>query len=92
LEIGRKMIAQNKITRLRKQIDKIDVNIVKIINRRFSICKKIGVIKKKEGIAIEDLKREAQILDKRTKNSSLDKKFTKKLFRMLFNEAKRLQK
>jgi len=44
------------------------------------------------GFKIEDLSRENEIIEEKKKNSSLNRKFTKDLFRLIFKESKRIQK
>ncbi|GIU81151.1 MAG: chorismate mutase [Acidobacteria bacterium] len=46
----------------RREIDKIDMQIVKLLNRRAEICKKIGKLKQELGLPVIDLERERTIV------------------------------
>ena len=76
----------------RKNIDKIDSKIMKLLEKRFESARKIGEYKKKTGIKLVDKKRENEILQDRIKNSRLSKDFTKKLFSVIIKESKKVQK
>jgi len=43
---------------LRKKIDTIDENFVLLLKDRIELCKRIGEIKKENGLAVKDLRRE----------------------------------
>jgi len=75
----------------RKKIDKIDENIIKLIEKRLDYSRRIGEYKKKNGIKIVDLKREKEILDYRTRKSRLSNDFTKKLFSIIIKESRAVQ-
>ena len=62
------MICPSKIDAYRAQIDTIDDEILKLLNRRFQLCKYIGEEKTKGGLAIKDKRREDEIYD-RLKNN-----------------------
>jgi chorismate mutase len=80
------------LNKYREQIDNCDKEILKLLEKRFLISKLIGEYKRKEGLKVYDKKRETEILNKRVNESSLNKKFVFKFFRLLFKESKRLQK
>ena len=46
------------IMALRKKIDAIDENFVLLLKDRIELCKRIGEIKKENGLAVKDLRRE----------------------------------
>ncbi len=46
---------------LRKKIDEIDEKIVLLLKDRMVFCKRIGAIKRENGIAVRDLQREDQV-------------------------------
>jgi chorismate mutase len=50
-----------KIQSLRKRIDEIDEQILRLLNERVESCKAIGLIKKEHGIPIRDPSREKEI-------------------------------
>jgi chorismate mutase len=49
------------IAALRKKIDEIDEKIVLLLKDRIELCKRIGAVKRENGIAIRDLQREDQV-------------------------------
>jgi len=49
------------ITTLRKKIDEIDEKFVLLLKDRMELCKRIGKIKKEEGLAVKDLRREDEV-------------------------------
>jgi len=68
------------IEELREKIDKVDARIIKLLEERADLVKKIGEAKRKHGLAIVDLKREEEVMIKVTEKTSLNKGFVKKLF------------
>jgi chorismate mutase len=46
---------------LRKKIDEIDKKIVYLLKDRMELCKRIGAVKRENGIAVRDLTREDQV-------------------------------
>jgi len=81
-----------EISELRKRVEKIDSKIIRLFEKRVELSKEIGLIKRDNGFKIEDLSRENKIIEEKKKNSSLNRKFTKDLFRLIFKESKRIQK
>ena len=81
-----------EISELRKRVEKIDSKIIRLFEKRVELSKEIGLIKRDNGFKIEDLSRENEIREEKKKNSSLNRKFTKDLFRLIFKESKRIQK
>ncbi len=54
----------DRIHELRKKIDEIDEEIVRLLDKRMEIVSEIGSVKKKIGRDVRDLSREAEILEK----------------------------
>jgi chorismate mutase/prephenate dehydrogenase len=52
------------MTGLRKEIDKTDRAILKLLSKRMKLVRKIGKIKRKYGMRIVDRKREKEILSR----------------------------
>jgi len=80
---------------LRKKIVKIDQKIVKLLGERMKVAKKIGDIKKKAGIPIWDKQKENELRklhDEAGKKDGLTPKFINKLFDVVFEESRRIQK
>ena len=78
-----------KIIKLRTEIDKMNLKLIKIIEKRQNKVEQIVKIKKEENILIEDLKREKEIIRKLSNKSILSQKFIKNLFQTIFKESKK---
>lgn len=59
----------DEINRLRDEIDELDSQILKLLMERVELSKKIGVLKKKLKIPVQDVEREKSILNKARKSS-----------------------
>jgi chorismate mutase len=46
---------------LRKKIDAIDGNFVRLLKDRIELCKRIGKLKEENGLAVKDLQREDEV-------------------------------
>jgi chorismate mutase len=75
----------DEITKIRKEIDKIDKKIATLLKKRFSKVAKIGQIKTHKKIKIKDKKREEKIL------STFDTDSEKKIFKTIIKESKKIQ-
>lgn len=79
---------------LRKKINKIDNNLLKLISKRFEICKKIGKFKNKNNIKIYDKKREKLIfknLKEKSKKYKLNEKCIEKVFKIIIKNSREIQ-
>ena len=79
---------------IRKQIDGIDKEIIKLLSKRMKLAIKLGKFKKKEGLPILDKKREQEMLkklEKQAKKVGLDPKSIGKLYKEIFRESRRAQ-
>jgi len=79
----------------RKQINTIDALVIALLGKRMKFTKKIGKLKKKAGLAIWDKKREMRlrkIYKAIGKKDGLSEEFIDKLFDVIFDESRRLQK
>lgn len=66
--------------KLRGRIDKIDLEILKLLEKRWKITKEIGGTKRKKKVRYYDPERERKVIKNVTKKTVLDKKFVKKIF------------
>ena len=57
-------MSQENLDKQREQIDKIDANIVDLLNQRLSVAHEIGKIKQKSGTDFYDPAREAEVFKK----------------------------
>ncbi|MDD5193001.1 MAG: chorismate mutase [Candidatus Nanoarchaeia archaeon] len=80
---------KNKISTLRKEINKIDNRIFALFVKRFKITKKIMKEKNKLNIPRTDLRRENEIISNKIKRfGNLDKKFIENIYRIIFKKSK----
>lgn len=80
---------------LREEIKKITVEIIRLTGRRLSLAKKVGDIKNKKNLPIEDLKVERelkQIILEKCKRYNINSRFGLEFLNLLIDEAKRVQK
>lgn len=75
----------------RKDIDMIDEQIVELLNQRFFKCIKIGLLKEKEGLMINDLSREDEIIN-RLSTMEVFPGMVEQLWPIIFRFSKELQK
>lgn len=85
----------DKLKTWRKQIDKIDADILNLLAKRMNIVSKIGQFKKEQGKSFQDSKRWEQIL----KNSlskgeklKLSKDFIKSFLQLVHKHSLKIQK
>ena len=70
----------------RKQLDKIDSQVIKLLEKREKISKKIGQYKKKNKIKVQNKSREKQILKK------LNKNYLKHIFKIIMRNSREIQR
>ena len=78
------------ILELRNLLDNIDKNILELLEKRMDIIRKVGSIKSKLNIPVEDINREEEII-KKLKNISknnLTENQLKKIFQTVFDFSK----
>lgn len=79
------------LTELRDEVNKINSEIINLLERRFEISEEVGKYKFKNNLPVEDKKKELEIIDSRVKSTYLDKEFIIKLFTLIFEKSKKLQ-
>lgn len=85
---------QNKLTRLRNEIDKIDTELLEILARRLEIIREIGEYKKARNVTILQSERFREMMHDRLERADkydLDKSFLLKLLRQVHQESVRQQ-
>ncbi len=85
----------NKLDDWRKQIDRVDASIIKLLAKRFSIVEKIGKYKKENQLSSLDKHRWDMLLTENlnlAKSHNLSKDFIKKLFNTIHQYSLKLQK
>jgi chorismate mutase len=76
----------------RSTIDRLDAIIVNALIERFSVTKRIGLLKAENNIETYDSEREetqVKTLEKLIKDSDLDKKFIVNLMKLITTESKK---
>jgi chorismate mutase len=80
------------IDSLRKEIDVIDNEIMKLLVKRFELTKKIRRYKKENNLPVMDKVREEHIVQEKTGSSGLPRKFVKDFYKVIFEESRRIQR
>ena len=84
------------LSNLRKEINEIDEELIKIIKKRMDVSVKIGKFKKENNIEVLNTNREkeviANIMNFNDKiNANLEEEFIKELWILLMNYSKKIQ-
>ena len=88
------MNPSKKINKLRKEIDKIDQDLIALLKNRFSIAKEIGQVKTSNSFGINDIDRENKIIKNLSieANNDLKEEDISNIFKLIFSISKNLQK
>ncbi len=70
----------DRLKKLRGEIDSIDDQILRLVEKRREIAGRIGRLKKQNGLEVYDPVRENKIIEKACKNTRLDAWFVRRLF------------
>jgi chorismate mutase len=73
-----------RIRELRREIDKIDLELIELLDKRISLAVKIGSIKKSLGISVIDVNREDEVLKRAGKY--------REVFRLIINICREVQR
>lgn len=86
--------ANDSLETLRKEIDRIDANILGLINQRLEIGQKVGRIKSRKGGPILDRSREKSVLEKlsRINKGPAQKDMLRYLFSVIITATRQIQK
>lgn len=81
------------IQKWRKQIDGIDRELLRLLNRRARLALRVGAVKKMAGLGLRDPAREREILRHvvRLNPGPLDERAVADLFRRIIRESRRLE-
>ena len=80
---------------LRKEIDCVDSNILDLLAKRMKISGKVAKFKKKQGIPINQPKREREVLKqlkKQAKNKKINGKLIESIYTNIMKQSKEIQK
>ncbi len=81
------------LDQLRKQIDRIDLQLLRLLNRRAASALQIGRIKKKHGLPVYDGRREQEVLLRLTRRNAgpLPAASVKAIFKEILRRNRGLQ-
>jgi chorismate mutase len=84
----------SRLDELRRRIDEIDEQLVRLLNARASCALEIGREKKSAGLELYQPTRETEVLDhvQRVNAGPLDDGAVKRLFERIIDEARRLER
>ncbi|MDP7035399.1 MAG: chorismate mutase [Planctomycetota bacterium] len=87
------MTEESPLHSLRAEIDRIDEQILDLLNERVRLVLNIGQIKRDLKLRIFDPKRESSILQKLLRNHSgpLDSEAVRRIFERLIDECRRIE-
>lgn len=76
----------------RIEIDEIDLQIIRLLNRRAKLAIEIGTLKKKSGAAIFDAERECKVIEQiqLANTGPLGKQAINNIFRQIIRESRRV--
>lgn len=77
--------------KFRKEIDKIDSEIARLLEKRFEICSEIGDFKTKNNIETEDKSREKEIFEKIERTDLKYRDNIKEVESKILLESKKIQ-
>lgn len=72
------------LEKFRGELDKIDRDLVSILNKRFSVTKKLMIYKRKNNLPLVDKAREKKILLR------YNTPFLSNIFKLIFKESRRI--
>jgi monofunctional chorismate mutase len=76
----------------RREVDEVDSQIIKLLEKRSEMSKQIGAYKKQNNIEIIDKKRERELIENLQNTSSLDKNFIKELYNLIIRNSREIQR
>jgi chorismate mutase len=82
------------LEKYRKQIDRIDSEILKLLSERLEISLKVGALKKDSGVKVIDLGREKKIFERLVVEGSklgLKENYIKKVFEVIIRDSRKNQ-
>jgi chorismate mutase len=77
----------------RVEIDKIDAELLRLLNARAEIAVRVGETKRIEGLSVLNRGREREVIERARRNNRgpLDDEAVERLFRAVIRESRRLQ-
>ena len=83
-----------KLTGLRKQIEALDEQILRVLNQRGMVASRIGKVKKLAGLPLVDAKREVAVIKHAVESNTgpFCDKAIERIFRLIMKESVFIQK
>ncbi len=87
-------MVRREMLRRRAEIDQLDAELVRLLNRRTELARQIGRVKGRCGLPTLDLKREFEVLGRVRKHNQgpLDERGLLRIYRGIIREARSIQK
>ena len=84
---------KERLLQLRKNIDRVDEELLKVLNRRARLVIEVGQIKQKENIQVLDPDREAQLMSRLSalNDGPIEDEMLKDLFQSIIDILKKFQ-
>jgi chorismate mutase len=89
------MTTNKPIEKYRNEIDDLNKKIVDLLGKRMDLARKIGKIKRKEGIQVRDYEREHQVLTairEYARLHDLPEKYIEQVFELIIKASREEQK
>ncbi|MBI2143216.1 chorismate mutase [Candidatus Woesearchaeota archaeon] len=89
------MQGEERLNKLREEIDAIDERIIQLLGKRFSAAREIAKVKKELGIDVLQPGRELEVIGrvrKAAKAAGISEDFAERLFREIMAESRSMQK
>ena len=79
---------------LRKQIDQLDTQILRLLNRRARLAMRAGLLKKRQGRRMFDRQREQAVLQRvrRSNHGPLSTQAARAIYREILKQVRRLER
>ena len=84
-------IMKKTLKTLRREIDQIDQELIKLLAKRFKVTQKIGIYKKEYNLPPQDKKREKQLFKERkqwAEKEGLNIKLIEKIFKLIIEKVR----
>jgi len=76
---------------LRKELDRIDIEILKLLETRMQVCKELGKIKKAKSLPVYQPDQYRRHLEMLKEATQLDKAFVQQMYDVIHSEALKVQ-
>ena len=84
-------VMKKTLKTLRREIDQIDQELIKLLAKRFKVTQKIGIYKKEYNLPPQDKKREKQLFKERkqwAEKEGLNIKLIEKIFKLIIEKVR----